>query len=581
MTHLAYILKTLRPHRKRMLWAVVAMFGIMLVDLGSPLVIAFLIDSVVARGRYDLLPPLMMVFLALPFAAAFFQFLSGYTLTLLGQRVLFDIRLDLYRHVLRLHCRFLQNTTTGKLMERLRGDVAQLKRLLTSQAPQIVVQMVTGLIMVFLMLAISVKLTLVVLVGMTLYILNYKLMVPRIRKVQRRYRRQMDNLSGMAQERLAGVIVVKSFGRERQESRGFVRKNFTAERVFHRYRSLNLRYSLLSTAVTWGTYGVVILFGALLAIRGQITYGLVTAVTAFAMRLLTPASMLAELSSQLQQAKVSLDRIFELMEAEPDYLELEGQKLDRLAGEVRFENVSFSYEPEKPVLRNLTLSVDRGQTVALVGQTGCGKSTIINLLYRFYEVNSGRLTVDGVDVRDFHTRWYRRQLAIVPQDPIIFDATIAENVAYGQPKATVEQIEKAVRMVELGDLIDRLDRGLDTPLGPLGATLSVGEKQRLCIARAILSDPAILILDEATSSLDTHSELMIQLAMKRVMANRTCFVVAHRLSTIVNADLIVVMDGGRVVEMGNHAQLMSKPEGRYYQLYTTQNASKPKRAKIG
>ena len=580
MSHLDYILAKLRPHRKRLGLAVVSMLGIMVIDLGSPLVVAFLIDKVVARGRYDLLPPLMIFFLLLPFGAAIFRTLSGYMIGLLGQRVILDIRLDLYRRVQKLHCRYMQNTTTGKLMERLRGDVLQLKQLFTAQAPQIIVQITTGLVILIVMLFMSARMTGVVLCGLILYVANYRWLVPRIRRVQRRWRRKMDNLSGLAQERLAAAVVVKSFGRERPETRHFTRRSFAVERVCHRYRMLSLRYSILSGTVTWLTYCVVVVTGAYLAVTGHITYGIATAVTAFSFRLLAPAAMLAELSNKLEQAKVSLDRIFDLMRAEPDVIDQKGRKLATLRGEVRFEDVCFEYEPGKPVLRHFDLSVRPGQTVALVGQTGCGKSTIINLLYRYYEVNSGAVKVDGHDVRELDTHWYRRRLALVPQDPVIFDTTIAENIAYGRPGATHEEIARAARTVELGGVIDRLENGLDTMLGERGIKLSVGEKQRLCIARAILSDPAILILDEATSSLDTQSEVMIQLALKRVMARRTCFVVAHRLSTIVNADQIVVLDAGAILEKGNHAQLMAIPDGRYRHLFLTQSAEMPRRAKI-
>jgi ABC-type multidrug transport system fused ATPase/permease subunit len=272
----------------------------------------------------------------------------------------------------------------------------------------------------------------------------------------------------------------------------------------------------------------------------------------------------------LQQAKVSLDRIFELMQADPDAIQRHGITLPKLRGEVAFENLCFQYEPEKPVLRHINLYVEPGQTVALVGHTGCGKSTITNLLYRYYEPQAGHLEIDGHDISTLDTRWYRQHLALVPQEPIVFDTTIAHNIAYGKSGATRQQIIQAARAVELGDVLDHLPLGIDTPLGEYGIKLSVGEKQRLCLARAILADPTILILDEATSSLDTQSETLIQLAMKRVMANRTCFVVAHRLSTIVGADVIVVLDGGRVIEMGNHMQLVAKPDGHYRHLYETQ-----------
>ncbi len=576
MSHATYILRILRPHKKRIIVIIAALLGIMVIDLGSPLVVAILIDEVVARNRYDLLAPLMLVFLLLPFGAAVFRFFSNTLIAVLGQRVIFDIRLALYRRVHQLHCRVMHRTTTGKLMERLRGDVQQLQTLLTNQAPQLMVQVVTGLIMIAVMFWLSTTLTLVMLVGISIYVLNYRRMVPRIRKVQRRYRRKVERLSGLAQERLSGAIIVKSFGCERVESREFIKRNFAAERVFDRYRRLNSNYSLFSSLVTWGTYSAILVVGVLLAIRGAVTYGVITAVTAFAFRLLVPASMLAELSNQMQQARVSLDRIFELMDAEADVIEQPGIRQERLRGEVSFENIFFQYEPDKPVLRHLNLKVKPGQTVALVGQTGCGKSTIINLLYRYYDVTSGCLTIDGHDIKDFETRWYRRQLAMVPQEPIILDTTIAENIKYGCPDATRQQVLEAARLAELGGIIDQLDNGLDTSLGDYGITLSVGEKQRLCIARAILADPAILILDEATSSLDSRSETLIQMAMMRVMARRTSFIVAHRLSTIVNADLIVVLDNGAVVEMGNHAQLIARPDGRYRHLYLAQTSAMPK-----
>ena len=576
MTYLSFVSHLLRPHRKRLVIGLIAMFGIMLVDLGSPLVLAVLIDKVVGENRYDLLPPLMIVFLLLPFGAAIFHFVSGQSITIVGQRIILDIRLKLYHRIQKLHCRFLHNTTTGKIMERLRGDVHQLQMLLTGQVPQLLIQVVTGIIMIAVMLVMSFKLTLVVIFGLCLYMVNYKWLVPRIRKVQRRFRRKMDSLSGMAQERLGGEILVKSFDRERQEAREFVRHNFTTERVFHRFSQFGIRYSILSSLITWSTYVPVMILGTLLVIRGEITYGVVVAFLAFAHRLLLPAAMLAEMSNQLQQGRVSLDRIFELMQAEPDVIEQPGTKLDNLKGEISFQNVHFHYDAEKPVLKGLNLDIKPGATVALVGETGCGKSTIINLLYRYYDITGGTLTIDGQDIRTFDTRWYRRHLAMVPQEPIILDTTIAENIAYGNPNASIPQIVKAARDAELEEVISRLDDGLDTVLGEYGAKLSVGEKQRLCIARAILSDPVILILDEATSSLDSHSEAMIQMAMRRVMAGRTSIIVAHRLSTIINADLIVVLEAGRILDMGNHAQLMSRPNGKYRHLYLTQTGAMPK-----
>ncbi|MAE62959.1 MAG: hypothetical protein CMJ18_01700 [Phycisphaeraceae bacterium] len=570
MNYWSYISNIVRPHRRRIVFAMMLSMGQTVLSMAPALGLAVLIDLVITAGRYNLLGPIIILLLLVPVCQGAVRMVNGYIVELLGQRLVFDIRLDLYRRVHRLSSAFMQSTSTGKLMERIRGDVELLQRLLTEETLSLVVQLITGMVTLAVMLALSAKLTLVVVAAIGLYVLNYHWFVRRIRKVQRRFRRKMDALSGIAQERLSASIAVKAFGRERAESRHFVRRDFAAERVQHRYRSLNNAYSVTSSLIGGATQTVVLLAGTYLVIQGQITYGTVMAIAALATRLIDPAIQLAEISNVVQQAKVSLDRIFELMNAERDSIDEPGLKLDHLRGEVAFHIVGFRYEMDKPVLRNLNLYVQPHQTVALVGETGCGKTTITNLLYRYYEPQAGHLEIDGHDITKLDARWYRRQLALVPQDPIVFDTTIAQNIAYGRPRAARAEIERAARAAELGGLLDTLPLGIDTPLGDYGVKLSVGERQRLCIARAILADPAILILDEATSSLDPHAEAQVQQALRRVMANRTCFVIAHRLSTIVEADIIVVLDAGRVLEMGSHTQLIHRRDGRYRELFETQ-----------
>lgn len=565
-----YLLSTFRPHRRRLILAVLTWFGTMLVDLGSPLVIAVLIDKIIGQGRYDWLVPLMIGFGVLPFAGAVLNLGRQYLMTLVGQRLVFDIRLDLYNCVQRLSCRYHQHTTTGLLMERLRGDVQQLQSLLTTETPAILVQTLTGLIMIVIMFTFSVPLTLMVLTAIGLYLVNYKWFVRRIRAVQRRYRRKMDQLSGIALERLSGKIIVTACGTQRHEARRFLKRNFLAERLFHRFRMLNLAYGTTSSAIAWLTYLAVTVIGTLMAVYEMLTYGAVTAMAAFTLRLVAPAVKLAELSNTVQQARVALSRIFQLMHAERDVIDSGGQRPAHLHGCVIFQNVTFSYEPNTPVIRQMTLRAEPGQTIALVGRTGCGKSTLASLLYRYYDVQSGAILVDGRDVRDLDPRWYRRRLALVPQDPLIFDTTIAENIAYARPDTSRSRIEKAARSAELGRLIESLPQGLDTCVGQGNLKLSVGEKQRLCIARAILADPAILILDEATSSLDATSETLIQRALKNLMKHRTCFVIAHRLSTIIDADLIVVIDHGQIIEKGRHKELIQSRHSFYRQLVLTQ-----------
>jgi subfamily B ATP-binding cassette protein MsbA len=576
MTHTTFLLNTMRPHRKRIIVALAAMSVVTMVGIVPPLILAFVVDSVMGEGRYDLLPPLMLIMFALPVIGGMARSVSDFLVTLIGQRLALDVRLSLYNAVHKLSCRYMHNTTTGALMERLRGDVQQVQNLMTQQVLNLAVQLVCALFAVGIIFFLSWKLAVLILAAVALYVINYKWFVRRIRTVQRRYRRKMDLLSGHAQERLAGSMVVKAFGNERIESRRFARANFLAERVFHRFRMYNVGYGITSAVIAWTTYLLVLLCGTYFAIHGDMTYGAVMAVTAYTWWLLNPAIQLAELSNQIQQVKVALDRIFELMRAERDAVDEPGVRLPALRGEVTFENLCFQYEKDKLVLRHVNMHILPGQTVALVGHTGCGKSTIINLLYKFYEPQAGHLTIDDHEISTLDTRWLRSRLALVPQDPIVFDTTIAANVAYGRTHATDEQITKALRTVELADLIERHPLGIHAMLGERGLKLSVGEKQRLCIARAILADPSILILDEATSSLDMQAEALIQLALKRVMKGRTCFVVAHRLSTIVSSDLIVVLDQGRIIEMGNHNQLMRRLDGHYRHLFVTQMANQPK-----
>ena len=573
MNYWSYIAHSLKPHRRRLVMATLSSLAMMIIVLAGPLLLAVFIDVVVSQGRFELLAPVMVGFILIEVLSAATRMLNSYLITLLGQRVIFDIRLDLYRRVQLLSHAYLANMPAGKLMERIRGDVEQLKQLMTNSILSLTVELLVGLLTLVVMFFISAKLTLLVVVAIGFFLINHRYFVRRIQKVQRRERRKMDILSAVAQERLTASIAVKAFGNERLESRHFLKHNFTSQRLQHRFKMLGNGYKVTSTVIGGTTQLMVLLLGTYMVIQGKMTYGAVTAMAAFSTRLISPVVQLSGLANVIQQAKVSLDRIFELMQAEPDFIDQSGIRLPKLRGEIAFHLVGFHYRQGEPVLDNFNLYVAPGQTVALVGQTGCGKTTITKLLYRYFEPQTGHLEIDGHDVRDLAPRWYRRQLALVPQDPVVFDTTIAENIAYGRPHVDRARIEKAARLAELESLIDRLANGLDSRLGEDGVRLSLGEKQRVCIARAVLMDPAILILDEATSSLDSQSEVLIQKALKRIMAKRTCFVIAHRLSTIVEADLIVVVDKGRVLESGTHGQLCSNPDGRYRRLLEVQLAN--------
>ncbi|RKY66565.1 MAG: ABC transporter ATP-binding protein, partial [Candidatus Latescibacterota bacterium] len=309
--------------------------------------------------------------------------------------------------------------------------------------------------------------------------------------------------------------------------------------------------------------------GCYLVLKGELTYGTVAAFMMYVARVLGPILQFSSIANMIEQTLVSVERIFEIYEVEEE--PRKGTKLPPIEGHVKFEDVWFEYVPGEPVLKGINLEVEPGMKVALVGHTGCGKTTLTSLLLRFYEPTRGRILVDGYDITKVDLRSLRLQIGQVLQDSVLFDGlTIRENIAYGIPDATEEQVVKAAKIAEIHDLILSKPGGYDAKIGGEGVVLSLGEKQRLCIARAVAADPAILILDEATSALDTQSEALIQRALENVMKGRTCFIIAHRLSTVVGADLIVVMDEGRIVEMGTHKELLEKEKGFYRKLYEQQ-----------
>jgi ABC-type multidrug transport system fused ATPase/permease subunit len=298
------------------------------------------------------------------------------------------------------------------------------------------------------------------------------------------------------------------------------------------------------------------------------TYGDVTAFTAYAMQLLGPAVRFSQLISQLQQVSIATERLFEIFDEKPEVVNDPDPVVMPIKGQVDFKHVQFYYEEGKPVINDFSIHVEPGQTVALIGPTGCGKSTILNLLLRFYDITGGELLIDGVNIKKLDLHSFRKQFGIVLQESLLFSVSIRENIRFSRPTATDEEIEAAAKVAEIHDFIMTLDKGYDTLVGDFGVELSVGQKQRINIARAICANPAILIMDEATSSLDSDSEQAIQKAMDRVLIGRTSFVVAHRLSTIKNSDQIILLDKGVIQEQGTHDQLMAIPNGRYHDLYT-------------
>jgi ABC-type multidrug transport system fused ATPase/permease subunit len=386
----------------------------------------------------------------------------------------------------------------------------------------------------------------------------------------RKTRETIGNVSSELQENISGVREVQAFARERENVAEF-------RQINRRNRDANVQAQTLTSAfspaldiLSTAALAIVLGYGGWSVLRGAVTLGLVVAYMTYVQRFYRPIQMISGLWTQLQSALAGAERIFELLDTEPEIVDApDARALPPVEGKIAFHHVHFAYKPEEPVLKDVNLVAQPGQTVALVGPTGAGKTSMVNLLMRFYDVQSGGITIDGWNIRRIKTSSLRQQMGIVLQDTFLFSGTIMDNIRYGRLDATDEEVIEAARLANADGFISRLPQGYETDIGERGQNLSQGQRQLISIARAILANPRVLILDEATSSVDTRTELLIQKALDQLLRGRTSFVIAHRLSTIRNADQVLVIDGGEIVERGTHASLMAQ-RGRYYELYMSQ-----------
>ena len=539
-----------------------------ILNMCSPLIARAFIDQVISLNRQDLIPALSFWRIALIVLVPVFAFIQTQGIAYVGQRFVFDIRNALYRRMLDMSLRFYGKHSTGMLVNRLMGDTGMVANMLSAQTIGIVSDLVCAAFAITATFVLNWRLALVIVAMVVAFVLNYRLNIGKIVALSRSYRQSFDRLSGGVQNRLVASLAVKSFGTEMREQ-GIFQEQSEVSMELLQQAGYSGNTFWQNTALLQNMGQAVLFFaGCALILRGDMTYGDVTAFTVYAMRLLWPAVRMSELARQIQDVRIAVERILEIYN-EPQEVtnRLACVTAGRLRGQVDFNRVNFAYEPAQPVIRDLDLHVQPGETMALVGPTGCGKSTLLLLLMRFYDVCGGSLLLDGRDVRHYDLKSLRAQFGIVLQDPLLFNVSIADNIRYARSNAAPAEIEAAAKVAEIHDFIMTLPDRYWTVLGTEGLQFSVGQKQRLTIARAVLADPVIMIMDEATSALDSESERAIQLAMQRILRNRTSFIVAHRLSTIRNATRIVLMRDGRIVEIGSHAELMALPEGHYRALY--------------
>jgi subfamily B ATP-binding cassette protein MsbA len=564
----SHILPFVRPYRGRLAIVLVgtALFAALLSC--PPLVMSYYVDHVLKPKRWELLELVVAAIVLVPVCASVIRFFAMQLAVLVGRRFLADMRLALYEHVMALSMRYHSGAASGAVVGRIMADVNMLRRLITAHSVRVVIDA----IMFCFALGVSFYLSWIqasVLCGiLVLYLLVYWRYATRIRRATRLYRNVYDEIGGRLQETAAGVRQVRIFNREEWENEQFLGRTIQSlEKALEgRISSVSLKTACAMVA----GYGSTVIIGlnAYFVLTGRMTFGELLAFDQYVWFAIHPAIRLTILAGQLAETLVSADRVEEVMREPIDIRSAPGApRIARGPGSVEYRDVHFGYEKGVPLFEGLSLEVPAGATVALVGHTGCGKTTLTSLLPRYWDVQGGAVLVDGIDVRTVELRSLRRLFGIVLQDSMIFDGTLAENIAYGLPGATRSQIEEAARAAEILERASTLPQGLDSLVGTKGVKLSVGEKQRVSIARAILRDPEILVMDEATSALDSESEALIQKSLARVLEGRTSFVIAHRLSTIVNADMIVAMSAGRIVETGTHDELVARPAGMYRALY--------------
>jgi ABC-type multidrug transport system fused ATPase/permease subunit len=503
------------------------------------------------------------------------QYMETLFLAYAGQSIILRMRTDMFEHLHRLSMKFFDTHQVGKLMSRIQNDVQQIQELLTQGIFQLITSLLTLLGIAIIMITINWKLALITLTVTPVLAIAVIIWQKYARKAFTTVRRAIATVNSQLQEDMAGVRVVQSLSREDENLEQFDQVNkahLDANITAVRLEGLMMPLVNLLTGIG---FGIVIVVGGFQVLDGALSAGFLLSFLLYVQRFFEPIMMLAMQYTQLQRAMASGARIFELMDVEPEIKDSpDAIKLPPVKGEIRYRDVNFGYEEGKDILHDINLTIKPGETVAIVGQTGSGKSSLVNLTARFYEVERGEVTIDGHNVQSVTQQSLREQIAIVPQTPMLFSGTIEDNIRYGRLEATHEEIIEVAKTVGAHSFIDRLKNGYDTPVGQRGANISAGQRQLICLARAILADPKILILDEATSNVDTNTERIMQRALRKLTKGRTCLTIAHRLSTVTGADRIIVLEHGNIIEEGSHKELLAK-KGLYHKMYQTLSAPEP------
>lgn len=559
----------LRFKRRVILLFSAALIGTIL-GLAPPILFAMAVDRYITYLDAVGLALIGAAYILLSILSFTAQYAQNYLIEWMGNRLEYEIRVDMFRHLQRIPLGNYAEREIGSIVSRVTNDVEKIAELVTSGVVGSMVDLVTLVGIITIMLRMNVRLSLISFTVIPMIVAFLYFWGRKVRLVYRRTRRTIASVSAKIEESVSGMKEIQAYSREKATQSEFLRANISNMEA-------NVEASRVMSAF-WPAVGIfsalgqslVLLFGGMAIMRGEVTIGTLFGLMSYIERFFMPIQDLSMFWNNLQSAMAAAERVFNLLDVEEEVEEKPGAiRLDRIEGRISFEDVTFGYDPDRPVLKNITLTIEPKKTVALVGPTGAGKTTMANLIYRFYNPQRGRITIDGYDIRDLELRSLRSQMAIVLQDPFLFTGTVKENIRYGRPWASDEEVIAAAKAVGAHEFIEALPEGYETDVRERGGRLSVGQRQLICLARALLADPRILIMDEATSSIDPYTELVIKRALEKVFRDRTSIVIAHRLSTVRNADLIVVIDEGRMVEMGVHDELL-KRGGLYSTLYETQ-----------
>lgn len=543
------------------------------VGLSAPYLIGRAV-KVMSQGpgsvNFSLLGSIVLVLLASYIADGFVVMLQGWLMAGVSQRIVYHLRRTLFEKLHRLPVAFFDTRSHGDLMSRLTNDIDNVSTTISQSTTQLLSDSISVLGSLIMMTVLSPLLTLASMITVPLVLLLTRTITKKTSVLFKQQQAELGKLNGQIEESISGIHVVKAFNHEEKVIEQFENVNDSLCRVGIRAQIFAGFMMPLMNVIGNIGFAAVAGVGGLLAVGGMIDIGVIASFLSYSRQFTRPLNNIANTYNTLQTAVAGAERVFEIMDESEELPDKPGAiVLTDTDGNVTFEHVTFGYRPDVSILKDVSFKAEAGSNTALVGPTGAGKTTVVSLLSRFYDVTSGRILIDGRDIREYTRESLRKCFGIVLQDTYLFSGTIRDNIKYGKLDATDEEMKKAAQMANADDFIRRLPKGYDTELAESGSNLSQGQRQLLAIARAILAEPSILILDEATSNVDTRTELHIQEAMRQLMSGRTSFVIAHRLATIRDADQIMVIDNGTIVEKGSHEELTAK-EGRYYELYTLQ-----------